>query len=251
MLELADVRVQYGGAVALDELSLKAPRGTVTGLIGPNGAGKTTAFNVCSGLVKPARGSVRFDGELLDRKDAAARARLGIGRTFQRVQLCDGISVEENLRFALESRLAGRSVLRQVVPRRGDREHIRVRIEWALELCGVIALKPLEVGLLSTGQRRLVELARCIAVGYRLLLLDEPSAGLDRYETAHFGELIEGLVAQSGIGVLLVEHDMSLVMAICSDIYVLSFGQVIHHGDPGSTRGSDVVQKAYLGEASS
>jgi ABC-type branched-subunit amino acid transport system ATPase component len=245
-LAVHDLTVRYGGAVAVDDLTLAAPLGAITGLIGPNGAGKTTTFNACSGLVTPSSGHVDLLGRDVTRLNPAARARLGLGRTFQRIELCSSLSVLDNVSVAAEARRAGANPIRQVLEAGAQRRKVLVAADEALHRCGIEDLASSAVGDLSTGQRRLVELARVIAGGYRFLLLDEPSSGLDHSETAAFGAILRGL-AGSGIGILLVEHDMSLVMSICEHLYVLDFGRLIFTGTASEVQASDVVRSAYLG----
>jgi ABC-type branched-subunit amino acid transport system ATPase component len=246
-LEVDGLTVRFGGHVAVDGLSFTAPRGRITGLIGPNGAGKTTTFNVCSGLLEPAAGRVRFDGRDITRLAPPARARLGLGRTFQRMELFGSLTVAENIAVGREAGLAGASALRQVVRRPGERATVRAAVERALEVCGLSALAGRRADALSTGQRRLVELARAHACDFSLLLLDEPSSGLDHHETEAFGAVLAAMVAERGTGLLLVEHDMALVMGICDHLYVLDFGTLIFEGPPDAVRRSDVVRAAYLG----
>lgn len=248
-LELRDLRVRFGGVTAVDGLNLSASTGRVTGLIGPNGAGKTTTFNACSGLVRAPRGAIRFGGHDVTGKRPAARARLGLGRTFQKMQLLETMSVAVNVSLGAESALAGADPLRHLSPRPGNRAHVEEASARALRLCGLEDIAGRSVDACSTGQRRLVEFARCLAGDFKLLLLDEPSSGLDAAETARFGRILRAVVAERGIGVLLVEHDMSLVLDVCDDIYVLDFGKLIFHGTPGEVVASPEVRAAYLGDA--
>jgi ABC-type branched-subunit amino acid transport system ATPase component/ABC-type branched-subunit amino acid transport system permease subunit len=247
-LDAEGVRVRFGGLVAVDGLDLATCTGRVTGLIGPNGAGKTTTFDVLSGLRRPTGGAVVLAANDVTRRDAASRARAGVGRTFQRMQLFDSLTVRENVAAGVEGSLAGAHPLRHVVPRRGDRDLVAARAQQALELCELTGLAHLKAGDLSTGQRRLVELARCLAGPYRLLLLDEPSSGLDHVETERFGHILRRVVEERGVGILLVEHDMSLVLGVCDDIYVLDFGKLVFHGTPAEVQASPIVRAAYLGD---
>ncbi|WP_432973826.1 ABC transporter permease subunit [Dactylosporangium sp. CA-233914] len=247
VLELRDITVRFGGLVAVDGFSLVAPTGEITGLIGPNGAGKTTTFNVATGLQKPTTGDILLDGQPVRRLGPDARARLGLGRTFQKMELFDSLTVAENVNIGLEGSLAGRNPLRHVFAGGRDRAAIAERAAAALESCGIADLADRPVASLSTGQRRLVELARCLAGPFRILLLDEPSSGLDPAETAAFGDVLERVVAERGVGILLVEHDMDLVMRLSQRIFVLDFGKPLFDGTPAEVRGSAVVQAAYLG----
>jgi len=246
-LVIDDLTIRYGGAVAVSGLSLDAPLGLLTGLIGPNGAGKTTTFNACSGLLKPTTGQVHLFGEDVTHLGPPVRARRGLGRTFQRMQLFDSLTVEQNVALGREAAMAGGSPLRQLLCTARDRHLIAASRDEAIELCGLAPLADRRVGSLSTGQRRLVELARVLAGDFRFLLLDEPSSGLDKAETDGFGEILRMALARRPIGILLVEHDMDLVMRICDHIYVLDFGQLIFDGGPADVQRSDIVRAAYLG----
>lgn len=248
-LELDGVGVRYGGLVAIKDLSLRVAPGQVTGLIGPNGAGKTSALNVCSGLVRPCQGRVGFAGRILGRAALPARARLGIGRTFQQIELFETLTVRENLALGCEGAMAGAGVFSQLVVIPGQRRMIDERVTESADRVGLTHLLDTQVGALSTGQRRLVEFGRCLAGPYSMVLLDEPSSGLDHIETAEFGRILGGVVRERGLGVLLVEHDMSLVMNVCDTIYVMEFGAVVFKGTPEEVRASELVRAAYLGDS--
>lgn len=246
-LAVSGVSVRFGGLLAVDDVTLEAPMGRITGLMGPNGAGKTTTFNACSGLNRPSSGTVRLHGHDVSNASPNARARAGLGRTFQIMELCESLSVADNVALGREASQAGASPFSQVV---APRSQLRVRdlaTREALELCGIANLADQQAGALSTGQRRLVELARCLAGPFDVLLLDEPSSGLDRGETERFGALLKRVVAERGCGILLVEHDVSLIMDVCEYIYVLDFGRLIFEGTPSEVSASPDVQAAYLG----
>jgi ABC-type branched-subunit amino acid transport system ATPase component/branched-subunit amino acid ABC-type transport system permease component len=247
-LEVDGVEVRFGGLVAVDQVTLKAEPSRITGLIGPNGAGKTTTFNACTGLVKPSQGRVRIAGADVSRLGTPARARRGLGRTFQKMELFDTLSVRENVEAGAEGSLAGASPITQFLSRPGQRAHVRTSAARAMSLCGIADLADEPAMSLSTGQRRLVELARCLAGPFGLLLLDEPSSGLDHAETKRFGEILRNVVAERGVGILLVEHDMSLVLDICEHVYVLDFGELIFEGSASELVASPTVQAAYLGD---
>jgi ABC-type branched-subunit amino acid transport system ATPase component/branched-subunit amino acid ABC-type transport system permease component len=249
-LEVDDVSVAFGGLRAVEDLSLAAKLGGITGLIGPNGAGKTTTFNVISGINRNFTGSVRFDGHDVSKLSIAQRGRLGLGRTFQRMDLADALTVFENVALGVEAGQAGRHVLRQVLAPSNERIQRLAATHDALALCGISHLADAQAGSLSTGERRLVELARCLAGPFDMLLLDEPSSGLDRHETERFGRILRTVVESRGCGILLVEHDMSLVLNVCDDIYVLDFGRLIFAGTPAEVASSELVRVAYLGEES-
>jgi ABC-type branched-subunit amino acid transport system ATPase component len=247
-LEINGLTVAFGGNVAVNNVSLSAPVGHITGLIGPNGAGKTTTFNACSGLLRPKAGRVRLFGKDVTRANPAARARLGLGRTFQRVEVCETMSVRDNVRVGCEARAAAATPWAQFMASASSRRALDGRVDAALNRCGMSAMAATPVGALSTGRRRLVELARVLACDFRFLLLDEPSSGLDDAETDKFGEILREVVREVEIGILLVEHDMNLVMGVCDYIHVLDFGNHIFEGDPASARKSAQVRAAYLGE---
>jgi branched-chain amino acid transport system ATP-binding protein len=267
VLTVSEVAVRFGGVSALTDTSLLVQPGTVTGLIGPNGAGKTTLFNVISGLQTPDRGTVHlFDTDITAMKPHR-RARLGLARTFQRLELFGSLTASENVQVGLESTVKWwewRHLRRAVPWKRGSTSaHGNVPDVGQPPASGSLALATCDrllegVGLegrggqqssaMSTGLARMVELARALAIGPKLLLLDEPGSGLDESETAALGELLCKLAA-GGMAVLLVEHDMDLVMSICDHIYVLDFGDVIASGTPDQIRSDPMVQAAYLGEA--
>jgi ABC-type branched-subunit amino acid transport system ATPase component len=224
-----------------------APVGRITGLIGPNGAGKTTLFNVASGLVRPGAGTLRLHGADMSGLDPAARARRGLGRTFQKMELFDSLTARENVSLGWEAARAGRRPWRHLMETSADRRGRSAAADQALALAGIAGLAARPVAALSTGQRRLVELARCLAGRFSVLLLDEPSSGLDAAETERFGEILTRVVAERGVGILLVEHDMALVMNICDYVHVLDFGTKIFEGGTADVASSETVRAAYLG----
>jgi ABC-type branched-subunit amino acid transport system ATPase component len=235
--------------LAVDGVTIHAPEGKVTGLIGPNGAGKTTTFNAVNGLNKPSKGAVFVAGTDVSRRGVAYRAQQGLGRTFQKMELFDTLTVRDNVEAGAEAAMAGSNPITQFASKPGQRAQVRAAAQAAMELCELTELSTTPAMSLSTGQRRLVELARCLAGPFGLLLLDEPSSGLDRTETARFGEILKKVVAERGVGILLVEHDMSLVLDICQDIYVLDFGELIFQGTPQQVTASPIVKAAYLGDS--
>ena len=249
-LEVDDLSVQFGGIRAVDQFSLRAPLGRITGLIGPNGAGKTTTFNAVSGINRNVDGDIRFHGKTISGLSAPARGRMGIGRTFQLMELCDELTVRENVSLGYEAPTVGSRIVRQVLAPPHERRSMRECTAQSLDLCGISHLADQQAGSLSTGERRLVELARCLAGPFDLLLLDEPSSGLDREETARFAEVLQHVVESRGCGILLVEHDMALVMKVCSYIFVLDFGRPIFDGTPAEVATSEIVRAAYLGSES-
>ncbi|HEY3095687.1 MAG TPA: ATP-binding cassette domain-containing protein, partial [Acidimicrobiia bacterium] len=239
LLDVREVSVRFGGLQALNDVSLDVVEGHVTGLIGPNGAGKTTLFNIVTGLLAPNGGRVELDGRDITRRKPHQRSRLGIGRTFQRLETFGSLTARENVLVAAE--------MRQGWSRERSRSPSKVTDE-ILDRVGLQTVAEERVDRLPTGTARLVELGRALATQPRVLLLDEPSAGLNESETSTLGELLRE-VAQSGLGVLLVEHDMQFVMGTCAQIHVLDFGRIISVGTPKDVQADETVRSAYLGEA--
>jgi ABC-type branched-subunit amino acid transport system ATPase component len=246
-LTVRDLGVRFGGVHAVDGFSMSAELGSITGLIGPNGAGKTTTLNACSGFVRPSGGLVEIDGTDLRRYGVAARARLGLGRTFQRGDLFDSLTVLENLIVAREAGLAGANPIAQVIGHRGDRDASHAAAFGAMQTTGITRFANVRAGVLSTGEKRLVELARVLTGSFDLLLLDEPSSGLHGAEVDRFGEVLVQVVAERGVGIVLVEHDMGLVRHVCDQVYVMDFGRLIFAGTVDEMLDSDAVRSAYLG----
>lgn len=249
-LEVTDLSVRFGGHLAVGGVSLAVRPGTVSGLIGPNGAGKTTTFNAVCGVITPTSGRIVLDGRDISRLSTHRRARAGIGRTFQRLEVFASLSVRDNVRTGLEIRRSW-SRRRGAAPAflaDGGDPAPGDEVELILERLHLAHLADLPVGSLPTGQARLVELGRALAARPHVLLLDEPASGLDERETVEFGDLLVGL-AGAGLGILLVEHDISLVMRVCEDLSVLDFGQVIARGTPEEIRSNEAVLAAYLGSA--
>lgn len=246
-LLVQDVSVRFGGLVALDGVSLRVERGQVVSLIGPNGAGKTTLFNVISGFLAPNAGRVFLDGEDVSSRSSVERARRGVVRTFQRMQLFEDLTVLENLVVSRELERPMR-LIRGVVERHRFDAGDRVDAEEVAAVLGLSGYLGTKVTDMPTGLRRLVELGRGLMVDARLLLLDEPSSGLDPAETARFNEVIRGVQATAaGESVLLVEHDMSVALGLADWVYVLDFGRLIAEGTPDQIREHPGVQAAYLG----
>jgi branched-chain amino acid transport system ATP-binding protein len=236
LLDVSDISVRFGGLLALDDASLTVDAGCITGLIGPNGAGKTTLFNVITGLLHPSTGRVTLDGRDVTDAKPHRRARLGIARTFQRLEAFGSLSARDNVLVAAEMRRRWAD----------DRTPPGDIVQHALEQVGIVAVAEETVDALPTGTARLVEVARALATKPRVLLLDEPSSGLDEDETDALGRLLLELCAD-GLGILLVEHDMPFVMGTCGHIDVLDFGRVIARGTPTEIQGDAAVQAAYLG----
>jgi len=228
-LDVTDVTVRFGGMVALADVSLQAPSGAVTGLIGPNGAGKTTLFNVITGLQRTTAGTVALDGTDFTSLAPFRRARLGLTRTFQRLELFGSLTVRENLAVAASGTERAAPSVDELLAR--------------LHLTNIAEQRANE---LPTGLGRLVELGRCLAVAPKVLLLDEPASGQTESETHAFASVLEELAAE-GLTVLLVEHDIDLVMRVCSNVVVLDTGAVLATGTPDEISNNPAVRDAYLG----
>jgi branched-chain amino acid transport system ATP-binding protein len=231
LLTVRNATVRFGGNVALDDVALDAAAGEITGLIGPNGAGKTTLFNVITGLLAPQRGEIRLGDTDLTRLAPYRRARAGMARTFQRLELFGLLTVRENVELAVAVRRKGPPA---------------AKAEELLELVGLSDVADIRSDEMPTGKARLVELARALATGPRVLLLDEPASGQDESETEAFGLLL-GRIASEGVAVVLVEHDMQLVMQTCQRIHVLDFGSILAVGSPQEIQRNQAVLEAYLG----
>jgi len=236
ILETRDVVVRFGVLNAVSHASIEVVEGRVTGLIGPNGAGKTTCFNVITGLQEPTSGKVFFEGKDITNKNPYKRARMGIARTFQKLEVFGSLSARENILVAAEQR--------KTWDRSGfDPNKV---CDEMLAKVGLTDVSEFMVGTLPTGTARLVELARALASNPRVLLLDEPSSGLNEEETEEMASLLRKFV-DDGLAVLLVEHDMSFVMGTCEYIHVLDFGTIIATGTPAEVQANAQVQAAYLG----
>jgi ABC-type branched-subunit amino acid transport system ATPase component len=233
MIEIEALTVRFGGVTPIDSMSVVFPGGTC-GLIGPNGAGKTTFFNVLSGFVRPASGSIQAFGEDLLRLADYRRARWGLRRTFQTEQAIEELSVFDNIAMIHEHSGAKRSTR-------------RAEVLDAIEFVGLDVPPATKVGGLGAGQRRLIEVARAVVGKPRVVLLDEPAAGLPDAETEHLGQVIRGIPEQFGALVILVDHDMSLVSACCEMTAVLDFGKLIASGPTAEVLRDVHVMRAYLG----
>lgn len=240
LLEVNDISVRFGGNLALDGVTVAAEAGCVTGLIGPNGAGKTTLFNVITGLQPPTAGQITLDGTAITKLSPTKRARRGLARTFQRLELFNMLSVRENIRVAAD-------IHRSYSGSKDDPAAVTDRI---IERVGLGAVADARVDALPTGQCRLVELGRSLATRPRVLLLDEPASGQDDTETVAFAALLRELAAE-GMAIVLVEHDVALVMDVCARVHVLDFGRVIASGTPAEIQRDDAVLTAYLGTTKS
>ncbi|HWW53879.1 MAG TPA: ABC transporter ATP-binding protein [Acidimicrobiales bacterium] len=247
LLEASDISKRFGGITALSQLSLMVDEGEAVGLVGPNGAGKTTLFNCLLGLLRPDTGTVVFDGHDLTGMPIYRRARLGIGRTFQRLELFTEMTTREHLLVAERARHRTGSLWRDLLNKGGPSADELVRVDRMLELLGIGDVADVPAEALSLGHGRVVELGRALMTEPRLLLLDEPSSGLDRTETAALAAVLDRIRTERGTAVLLVEHDLELVQRVVNRLYVLDFGQLIAEGETTAVMSDAGVRKAYLG----
>ncbi|MEO5898564.1 MAG: ABC transporter ATP-binding protein [Ilumatobacteraceae bacterium] len=243
LLQTAGLTVSYGGLRANDRISLKVMPGQIVGLIGPNGAGKTTFIDAITGFT-PYTGTVTFMGENLDGRSAHARARRGLSRTWQSIELFSDLTAFENLLVGTR-RLTVTSFLLDLIAPKRRRDETNER--WALALVGLDALSERGPKELSLGQQKLLSMARALGTRPKVVLLDEPAAGLDNRESAALGERFRN-VLDHDISILLIDHDMNLVLDVCDYLYVLEFGRLIAEGTPAEVRGNDDVIAAYLGD---
>ncbi len=250
MLEVTKLGISFGGLRAVDELSMKIEKGGLVGLIGPNGAGKTTAFNMLTGVYRPTDGGIRLDGQNLVGKKPHEICKMGVARTFQNIRLFPGLTVLDNVKVGLHNQVTynlAESMLHLGSYRKKEREMDRR----ALEILKVFDLDH-EAGNLAAnlpyGKQRKLEIARALATDPKLLLLDEPAAGMNPNETGELMDTIRLVREKYGVTILLIEHDMKLVQGICEYLYVLNFGKLLAEGTPKEVLNDPAVIKAYLGD---
>ena len=250
MLELSGIGKRFGGLTALEGISFRVAQGSITGIIGPNGAGKTTLFNIATGIYTPSSGQVLLQGKDISALPPERRARLGLVRTFQNIELFGKMTVLENVMVGLHTQSSsGFFSCAFRMPWQMNEEHrVREKAEEWLAFAGIAELESLQAGTLSFGKGRLLEIARAMALEPKLLLMDEPAAGLNSSETAQLAELIKR-IRDHGVTVALVEHDMDLVMDICDALVVLNLGTMLAEGTPREIQDNQAVVTAYLGEA--
>jgi ABC-type branched-subunit amino acid transport system ATPase component len=249
--EARDVVVRFGGLTALDGVSLSVPPASLIGLVGPNGAGKTTLFSVCSGLLKPNSGRVYLDGDDVTDTSPQERARRGLARTFQQPELFMGLTVRQHFVLGYRARHQRNRLWRDMFtaaslrkPEKAETE----RVEHLLDLLSLTEVADAPVDVLPLGTTRLVEVGRALATSPSVLLLDEPSAGLDQREGDKLSEALRRTVNDEKLSMLLVEHDVAMVLSLSSHVFVLDFGELLADGPPEVIRNDPKVKAAYLGE---
>ncbi len=251
VLEAREVSMRFGGLAALDRVSLSVPRASLIGLVGPNGAGKSTLFGVCSGLLRPTAGTVLVSARDVTASSPQVRARRGLARTFQQPEMFTSLTVRDHLTLAYRTRHARSRLWTDMftgasLRKPGSEEADRIQSLIELLSLGSVAESVVEV--LPLGTTRLVEVGRALASGPTVVLLDEPLSGLDVNEAGRLADALERTVFDEGISLLLVEHDVASVLRLCSNIFVLDFGQLIAQGTPDDVRNDPAVRAAYLGD---
>ncbi len=252
MLSVMDLHLSFGGIKALQGVSFEAREGEITGVIGPNGAGKTSLFNAISGFYHPNQGTVTFEGHDITKMSPDKRASLGMARTFQNIALFRGMTVLDNIKLGAHARLTAGlwDAFKYFGKARAEELELRRDIEErVIDFLEIDHIRKYPITMLPYGLQKRVELARALAMKPKVLMLDEPVAGMNREETADMARFILDVQEQFGTTILLVEHDMHMVMDICSHIVVLNFGQQIAAGSPAEVSKNPAVIEAYLGAA--
>jgi branched-chain amino acid transport system ATP-binding protein len=251
LLQVEDLTKRFGGIVALDGFNIQIHSGEMVGLIGPNGAGKTTVFNLLSGVLNPTRGQIYFDGQDITGRRPDENTLFGIARTFQNIRLFKELSVADNIKVAFHIRLGKGfwpTLFHTPAYRRSELE-MEHKVSEYLELFDLTAIRDAAAKSLSYGLQRRVEIARAMATHPKLLLLDEPSAGLNPSETQELKKVLQNIHRTHGLTIFLVEHDMKLIMNICQKIQVIDQGRMLAYGSPDEVRRNPQVIEAYLGKS--
>jgi branched-chain amino acid transport system ATP-binding protein len=249
LLSLRGVCKSFGGIQAVHSISFDVRAGESIGLVGPNGAGKTTLFNCVCGQLRPEDGDITFDGTVLDGLPTYKRARLGIGRTYQRIEVFTDMSVREHLMVAERARRGEGRLWRDLLNMSNPTPDEAERVDATLELVGIAHLADLSVNALGLGNCRLVELARALAAEPKILLADEPSSGLDLHETAEVAMVLRTVQRERGTAVLLVEHDLSMVADVVDRAVVMDLGSMLAEGTFDEVMADPGVRNAYLGQS--
>jgi branched-chain amino acid transport system ATP-binding protein len=250
-IEAQNVTVRFGGLVALSDVSLTVPPASIVGLVGPNGAGKTTLFGVLSGLLRPQNGDVFLSGRKVTGAAPSKRARLGLARTFQQLELFMGLTVREHIVLGYRVRNQRRRLWSDLVTAGAlhpSSSEENARVDHLIDLLALRSVADTAAAVLPLGTARRVEVARALATGPSIVLLDEPSSGLDGHETAQLGGALRTVVDEEKVSLLLVEHDVAMVLGLSSQVAVLDFGIRIAYGSPDEIRNDPAVRSAYLGD---
>lgn len=250
MLDVTKLSISFGGLQAVDELTMQIEEGGLVGLIGPNGAGKTTVFNMLTGVYLPTEGGIRLDGKNLIGKKPADICKMGVARTFQNIRLFPKLSVLDNVKAGLHNQVTY-SLAESMLHLGGYSKKEKDMDQRALEILSVFGLDSSANDLASNlpyGKQRKLEISRALATSPKLLLLDEPAAGMNPNETGELMETISLVRKKYGVTILLIEHDMKLVQGICEYLYVLNFGKLLAEGTPAQVLNDPAVIKAYLGD---
>lgn len=250
ILEVKDLTIKFGGITAVDHVHIQAEKGKITSIIGPNGAGKTTLFNMISGIYKPTSGQVEFQGKDITGKATHMISKEGIARTFQNIRLYRGLSVLENVQAVLDARTnynIFQALLGLPAVRKADRENVEKSKE-LLKIVGLYELRHEKPSNLPYGLQRKLEIARALATDPKLLLLDEPGAGLNTMEVDELIDLVKEIQKRYGMSVLLIEHRLQMVYSLSDKVYVLNFGKLLAQGSPKEVQSDERVVAAYMGE---